>query len=286
MNFTMKTLPIVLVLLTLAAGCASDKPPERLPLTAAEKETMEDYWALFLKRDPEWPAVRRKWLAMSEAAQNTLVENMIRYMSNTFSRNRFEEANRAAAELILLDRRSLEYLVFIVGDQRNSLGLREMAVGSLVRIGTPAVPGLIRSLESRRYQARRLAARALGRIGDRRAVTTLARLLREDGNFVVRAEAATALRHFNDDAGVQALIESIGAEEEPIVMEAAVRALGSLKRPDAVGPLVDRLEREEKEGTSVAVRRALRKALARITSLPAGSKYGAFLAWRPVFERP
>lgn len=286
----MKTLPItlilLLILLVLAAGCATGKPPERLPVTAAEKEIMAEYWGLYLKRDAEWPAARRKWLAMSEAAQNTLVENMIRNMSNTFNRNRFEEANRAAAEIILLDRRSLEYLVFIVGDQRNSLGLRDMAVGCLVHIGSPSVPGLIQSLESPRYQARRLSARALGRIGDKRAVAPLARLLRDDDNFVVRTEAASALRPFKGDEVSRALSAAVRTEEEPTVVEAAAASLGVQGRPQAVVPLLERLEREERGGTSVGVPRALRKALARITSLPATSDQGAFRAWRPVAETP
>lgn len=285
LNFTMKTILLILLLLVLVAGCASEKVPERLPLTDTEKAAMAEYWGLFLKRDPEWPTARRKWLTMSEAAQNTLVENMIRYMSNTFSRNRFEEANRAAAELILLDRRSLEYLAFIVGDQRNSLGLREMAVGCLVRIGPAAVPGLIQSLESPRYQARRLSARALGRIGEKEAIKPLARLLREDENFVVRTEAALALKSFREDAAFAALAEAVRRDEEPPVVEAAAGSLAHQKRPDAVPPLVERLRQEERSGTSVGVPRALRAALVRITTLPSDSKYEAFLAWRPVAEK-
>ncbi|MBN2490354.1 MAG: HEAT repeat domain-containing protein [Planctomycetes bacterium] len=274
-----------LVLLSIAVlalgGCASDAVPERPPLSEAEKASLREYWELYVQRNPRWPEARARWLAMSEAAQNTLVENLIRAMADEFQRNCLAEARRASAELVLLDRRSLDYLGFIVGDDRNSRGLRDLAVGCLVDIGTPAVPGLIRSLDSARFQARRLAARGLGQIGDRRAIAPLCRRLAEDDNFVVRREAAIALGRFADQEAMRALCRAVAEDREPLVVEAAAAGLGAQRCGGAVLVLVERLETEERAGSSLAVPRALRDALRRITGLERTSAPAAFGQWRP-----
>jgi len=74
----------------VATGCGS--APERDPLTDEQKKTLEPMWQQFVERDREWPASRERWLAMNEAARNTLVENMIRYMSDRYQENDLEEA--------------------------------------------------------------------------------------------------------------------------------------------------------------------------------------------------
>ncbi len=269
------------VALLVIVGCATQKPPERQPLTPEEKDRLRPYWEQFLKQDPHWPESRGKWLQMSEAAQNTLVENMIRYMSNMFNTNRINEARRASAELILLDRLSLEYLVAIMEKDQNAMGLRDMAAGCLVVIGRSAVPGLIRSLDCPRYRARRLATRALARIQDARGIDPLIRVLKGDENFVVRTEAARALGAFQGEDRVgQALCRALG-DPELLVVEAAARTLGRLKFPPGVPRLVDRLVEAEKSADSVSLRRTLRRALQKITSLEAASTPDDFRAWHP-----
>ena len=154
-------------------------------------------------------------------------------------------------------------------------------MGCLVRIGTPAVPGLIESLESPRFQARRLAARGLGRIGDSRAIEPLGRLLQDDRNFVVRCEAAAALGRFTDERAMRALCRSVAEEQDAVVAEEAARALGARKWAAAAPVLVERLRISESGGTSIALAGALREALSRITGLDRNSPPAVFGRWQP-----
>lgn len=265
--------------LAVAFGCASE-PPERPALTETERDELEPMWKLFVSHDKKWPEARGRWLAMSESARNTLIENMIRYMSDRFNENKIGEANRAAAELILYDRHSLEYLGALCASEGNAMGLREMAAGCLVRIGTPAVPALRRSLASTRYRARRLAVRALGRIRERGSIPDLVAVLERDDNFVVRAEAATALGSFaGETAAEDALLRSVG-DEDPVVAAAVAQALGRLGSHRAVPGLVKRLG-EAGGDESVKLRKAIRAVLGRITALDPSSPVSAFEAWRP-----
>ena len=267
---------------TLLVGCATQSVPKRASLSENEKTKMAALWALFVRRDPGWPRARTEWLALSEAARNTLVENLIRTMSDSYNANRIPEAQRAAGELVLLDRLSLDYLVFVVGAERNSQGLRMLAVSCLSSIGTPAVPGLISCLDSPRFQARRLAIRGLGRIRDAAAIQPIIVRLLEDSSFVVRREAASALGEFDDPRVPASLIQVLKTEDDVWVVDEVARSLGRLKCAASVSALVDRLQKaeEEEKGKSVSLSRTIREALNRITGLAVNASHDAFRAWR------
>lgn len=51
--------------------------------------------------------------------------------------------------------------------------LRMATTGALIQIGAPAVPGLIKALFDRNKAVRRAAAKALGKIGNKRAIKPL-----------------------------------------------------------------------------------------------------------------
>ncbi len=74
--------------------------------------------------------------------------------------------------------------------------LRAAITSALIRIGAPAVPGLIRALFDDNRAVRRAAAKALGKIGDERAVAPLSVSLK-DGDDGVRKFAAEALRRID-----------------------------------------------------------------------------------------
>jgi len=273
---------LLLIVALLAAACATPEAPERPPLSDEEKSVLRDYWNAYLRNDPSWPEARGKWIQMSEAAQNTLVENLIRAMSDQFLRNNVPEARRAAAELVLLDKRSVAYLAALVGSEANAMGVRELAASCLKSIGTPAVPSLLQCLDSPRYQARRLAIRALAWIRDSRTIAPISRLLAQDENFAVRREAANALGAFDgEEAAAHALRRCVAQEADGVVAEEAARSLGRLKDAGGVGILVERLRQTEREGTSVRLKRTIRTALHQITGLDPGSTYQAFLGWKP-----
>jgi HEAT repeat protein len=72
----------------------------------------------------------------------------------------------------------------------------------------------------------------LGRLGDKRAVRPLAKLLR-DRQWMVRLAAAAALGVLKDDSAVEPLLKTRADKEEEVVVSAytALRALGW--RPDS-----------------------------------------------------
>jgi HEAT repeat protein len=71
------------------------------------------------------------------------------------------------------------------------------------------------------------AARALGKLGDPRAVQPLLRLLREDDNEVVRSTAARSLGQIGDSSAVPALVAALD-EESDVVRAWAADSLGRL----------------------------------------------------------
>ena len=117
------------------------------------------------------------------------------------------------------------------------------AVQQLVEIGAPAVNALVIKLECAHFDmARQLAAEALGRIGDTRAVDPLVRALRAPAGPAgywpgTKQAAATALGEIRDVRAIPALTESLDSYE---VRTSAANALASFGER-AVKPLVDAL---------------------------------------------
>lgn len=72
------------------------------------------------------------------------------------------------------------------------------------------------------------AARALGKKGDREAITALGRAVREDAFWGVRAEAARALGSIRSTAAMEELLNSMQVEH-PKARRAVVRALGEFR---------------------------------------------------------
>jgi len=136
--------------------------------------------------------------------------------------------------------------------QGEHLGLRVYAAWWLgrFRVSEPSViERLIQSLEDEEdrtvaggYPLRRNAARALGKLGDRRAVIPLIHCL-QCSDFYVREAAALALEQLRDPLAIPALIELLTTPAIPTVAsdslppqpyDAILEALGSLQAHDAV----------------------------------------------------
>jgi HEAT repeat protein len=89
-----------------------------------------------------------------------------------------------------------------------------------------ASPALEAQLAASAPWSLRLAAvEALGRGGDARAASTLARVLRDDPSAWVRAEAARALRAHRADADVRAALQTAREDQDIAVRDAAAEAL-------------------------------------------------------------
>lgn len=90
---------------------------------------------------------------------------------------------------------------------------RQGAVRRLVRIGSDAVPTLMEAAASRSKEARMCAAEALARIGDSRGFDAIAAQLDDPDDFV-QYEAAWALGIFKDERAVGPLIERLRRDDD------------------------------------------------------------------------
>jgi HEAT repeat protein len=97
----------------------------------------------------------------------------------------------------------------------------------LIQIGTPAVEPLIAALQDSRWEVRFAAARALGRIGDPRAVEPLIAALKEEDG---RSSAARAPGEIGDARAVEPLIFAL-KDEDIGVRSAAAKALDEIGIP-------------------------------------------------------
>ncbi len=146
---------------------------------------------------------------------------------------------------------------------------REAVVNVLSKIGKPAVEPLIAALNHQNQRIQKYtywiytsdeqlalnlknkriqeaAAKALGRIRDNRAVDPLIAALDHKDQDVQMA-AAEALGLIGDLRAVAPLIRALNGKSYPLsVVSTAARALGFLKAPEAVDPLIVLLKHEEK----------------------------------------
>ena len=119
-------------------------------------------------------------------------------------------------------------------DRRTSRLFFEMA-DDLAKLGPSAAGQLIRALRDRDRGVRIVAARALGELGDPRAVEPLIAALKDEDEDV-RWFAAEALGELGDVRAVAPLIAALKDEDEDMRGYAA-RALGELGDPRGVKPL-------------------------------------------------
>ncbi|MBN3882585.1 MAG: HEAT repeat domain-containing protein [Nostoc sp.] len=155
------------------------------------------------------------------------------------------------------DGESLTVEQAIANLESTDLGLRFYAAWWLGRFRineAAAVTGLIKALEDEAdrtpeggYPLRRNAARALGKLGDRQAVSPLIGCL-DCSDFYVREAAAQSLEMLGDPVCIPALIEllKVGLQGEQLISkqpdlsqpyEAILEALGALRATECI-PLV------------------------------------------------
>jgi HEAT repeat protein len=125
--------------------------------------------------------------------------------------------------------------------------MRQSAREQLEDVGTPAVPSLVRALESPSERARWEAAKALGEITDPRAASALVRAL-QDQKAGVRWLAARALINLGHDALVPLLQGLEGNSDSIWFRDGAHHVLLSLIRDgvaDEAVPVLEALENIE-----------------------------------------
>ena len=136
--------------------------------------------------------------------------------------------------------------------------VRAEAMGGLVRIGRPAVPGCIALLQDGDWKVRYRAAEALGLIGDGEAYTPLIAALGDEKDHV-RYMAAKGLGLLGDPRAVSHLTR-MQRDENEFVRRIAARSLGLLGGEEAVGALRAALEVEATGGVREAILAALHDA--------------------------
>ena len=118
---------------------------------------------------------------------------------------------------------------------------RYKVANDLAALGVDAVPEIITAAKHRVPYVRSAAARALGVIGDRRAVAPLADLLARDSFPEVRNEAATSLGRLGGPEATDGLTKAI-ADSDPYVRKAVVSALGKVGGPEAAARLIETMD--------------------------------------------
>lgn len=88
--------------------------------------------------------------------------------------------------------------------------VREAAVAALISIGKPSVDALIASLKDENPSVQIAAARALGKIGDSRAIGPLIELIKTSLDVDLMFEVAVALSAIGDDRACEMLRELEG----------------------------------------------------------------------------
>jgi HEAT repeat protein len=129
------------------------------------------------------------------------------------------------------------------GNTGVDVGVRESAAAALVTIGTPAVEPLIAAHNDPRSGAsvRSLAVSCLGKIKDPRAIEPLIADLTDAGpDLGFRAGAASALEMIGAPA-VDRLIAAL-KDADTDVRDLAASALGNIKDPRAIEPLIRALK--------------------------------------------
>jgi bilin biosynthesis protein len=116
----------------------------------------------------------------------------------------------------------------------NDRKVRREAETALVDLGNAAVYPLIGALNDGDWRVREEAARALGEIGDVRAVSPLINLFKDD-KIRVQLWATDALIGLGADI-VDPLVSALGDPDRRVRMGSIV-ALGEIKDMKAIGPL-------------------------------------------------
>ena len=132
------------------------------------------------------------------------------------------------------DPRAIAHLVSLLTDEVKAV--RADATDALVRIGRPALDGLLAALRHDAWILRLHACEALGKIGAEEAVEPLCRAMLKDRDTAVRQDAAKALGGTRSPMALDALTAALTDLD---VRPFAVEALGRLNDLRAVETLID-----------------------------------------------
>lgn len=214
--------------------------------------------------------------ALGQIGDSRAFEALLR----AFSSDNYEPVRGAAAEALgsLNDARAVDPLVQALS--QNDYWVRDGAIRALgnMRV-TTAVEPLTRIVADVRSPCNLAgeAARALGKIGDARAVGRLIAALRDQERckeYHVRVAFIEALGHLNDSQAFESLVQALKKEEDPGPRGAAAAALGKLKDDRAIVSLIEAILDKESY-----VQQQAAGALTQLTGEKFGIDYEKWRHW-------
>ncbi len=191
---------------------------------------------LALLKESTWKVRREVPKALAEIQDPRAVEPLLAALKDkdiTFRK----EAMSALKTMKIDGARAIPQLIEALEDGHIS----DDAAGLLVSMGEPAVDPLIANLESRGNSLQETVW-ALGEIGNPRAIQALIGVLQSgyQSDLVIKT-----LEKFGKPAG-ESLIEVLNSEDKNARFNAA-KALGKIRTPGAVGPLIALMKAKEKK---------------------------------------
>jgi HEAT repeat protein len=116
-------------------------------------------------------------------------------------------------------------------------GVREEAGRAIQAIGEASVPKLLNILHDRNWKARLRAVEALALLKPREAVGPLMTIVLEDPDTAVRQDAVRALGQIGDSRAIPLLLSSL-ALNTPSLKLPAIQALGEIRSTEAIPALI------------------------------------------------
>lgn len=183
----------------------------------------EIYDLIELFSDPYWPireAVSKKIISVGADVSSYLVNSI----SSPNEDIRFWSSQVLAA---ISDDKAINLLINSFSAYSES-EVNLYSAKALIKIGGCSEKHLIEALSSKEHMIRLYSVYCLGELKSRAAIPYLQKLLKEDANFAVRRNAATALGNIGDIAALESLVEAI-SDQAWHVRIAATAALGCFK---------------------------------------------------------
>lgn len=178
-------------------------------------------------------------MAEDKSAEEKTIELLIKALDDP---NNQENAKKT---LIEWGNSSIDQIIQNLGTKNKNK--RDILIEILCEMKPIAVTKLIQVLNDEYYQEEYFiktgCVKALGLIGDKRAVETLIVTL-DDYDSFVRSSSAKALGLIGDNRAVEPLIDTLENDIDSIVRIASVNALGKFEDINTIKPIVEAMEEE------------------------------------------
>jgi HEAT repeat protein len=142
-----------------------------------------------------------------------------------------------------LDRNAIPPLMKILGDLQNRKG-RELVIDTLVHLGRQDITTLVQGLnDTRRYVVRNVVC-ILRRIGDKKALEDLLKIVKH-GDFKVKLEIIMTFGEFGGGGGVLLALRNYLDDPESQVRSESLKALGAIGTEGAKRIVMSKIRDEE-----------------------------------------